>query len=99
MQQSLPFTRAKEQDQSVGTIEESLAGKDIACIILKMLISNVHEKNLLQPYCGFHPGSSTTNIIFTVWQTQEKYLEQNMQIVSVFIDLMKVFDTVNRNPL
>ncbi|CAI9720338.1 Hypothetical predicted protein [Octopus vulgaris] len=35
------------------------------------------------------------DMIFTARQMQEKYYEKNMDLVQVFIDLTKVFDTVN----
>lgn len=38
-------------------------------------------------------------MIFTVRQMQEKWNEQNMDLVQMFIDLMKVFDIVNRSLL
>ena len=39
------------------------------------------------------------DMIFTVGQVQEKYLEQNLDLYSVFIDLTKAFGTVNREAL
>ena len=39
------------------------------------------------------------NMIFSVRQVQEKYIEQKLDMFSVFIDLMKAFDTVNREAL
>ena len=38
-------------------------------------------------------------MIFTVRQVHEKYLEQNLDLYSVLIDLTKAFDTVNREAL
>ena len=38
-------------------------------------------------------------MIFTVRQVQEKCIEQNMDLVAVFIDLTKAFDTVNKEAL
>ena len=38
-------------------------------------------------------------MIFSVRQVQEKSIEQNMDLVVVFIDLTKAFDTVNREAL
>ena len=37
--------------------------------------------------------------MFSVRQVQEKCIEQNMDLVAVFIDLTKAFDTVNRETL
>jgi hypothetical protein len=38
-------------------------------------------------------------MIFAVKQIQEKCLWQNMSLYSIFIDLTKAFDTVNREAL
>ena len=38
-------------------------------------------------------------MIFSVRQVLEKCIEQNMNLVAVFIDLTKVFDTVNRDAI
>jgi exonuclease III len=76
----------------------SIAGKIFARIILNRLIT-VAEANLPEAQCGFRPGRSTVDMIFTVRQVQEKCLEQNLDLYSVFIDLTKAFDTVNREAL
>ena len=38
-------------------------------------------------------------MIFPVHQVQEKCIEQNMDLVAVFTDLTKAFDTVNKEAL
>ena len=76
----------------------SIAGKIFARIILNRLIAGF-EANLSEAQCGFRPGRSTVDMIFTVRQVQEKCLEQNLDLYSVFIDLTKAFDTVNREAL
>ena len=76
----------------------SIAGKIFARIILKRLIA-VSDTNLPEAQCGFHSGHSTVGMIFTVRQVQEKCLEQNFDLYSVFIDLTKALDTVNREAL
>ena len=76
----------------------SLAETIFARIILNRLIA-VSEANLPEAQCGFRPGRSTVNMIFTVRQVQEKCLEQNLDLHSVFIVLTKAFDTVNREAL
>ena len=53
----------------------------------------------LNSQCGFQPDRSTTDMIFMVRQVQEKCLEQNMNLYSVFIYLTKALDKVNRNTL
>ena len=76
----------------------SVAGKIFARIILNRL-NAVSEANLPEAQCGFRPGRSTVEMIFTVRQVQEKCLEQNLDLYSVFIDLTKASDTVNREAL
>ena len=72
----------------------SMAGKIFARIVLNRPIAN-SEANLPEAQCGFCPGCSTVDMIFTVRQVQEKCLEQNLDLYSVFIDLTKAFDAVN----
>ena len=77
----------------------SVAGKIIACIILNRLILTFSGESLFDSQCRLCPNQSTVDMIFTVRQVQEKCLEQNVSLCSVFIDLMKAFETVNRNTL
>ena len=73
----------------------SVAGKIFACVILNRLIT-VSEQTLLESQCGFRPGRSTVDMIFTVRQLQEKCIKQNKPL---YFDLNKAFDTVNREAL
>ena len=57
------------------------------------------EANLPEAQCGFHPGCSTVKMMFLVRMVQEKWIEQNLDLYSIFIDLTKAFDTVNRESL
>ena len=76
----------------------SIAGKIFARVILNRLIT-VSEQNLPEAQCGFRPGRSTVDIIFALRQLQEKCIEQNKPLYSVFIDLTKAFDVVKREAL
>ena len=76
----------------------SIAGKIFARVILNRLIT-LSEQILPEAQCGFRPGRSTVDMIFAVRQIQEKCIEQNRPLYSVFIDLTKAFDTVNRHAL
>ena len=76
----------------------SVAGKIFARVILNRLIT-VSEQTLSEPQCGFRPGGNTVDMIFAVRQLQGKCFEQNKPLYSVFIDLTKAFDTVNRKAL
>ena len=77
----------------------SVAGKILARIIPNHLITSSSEENLREAQCGFRPNRSTTDMIFTVHQVQKKCIEQNMDLVNVFIDMTKAFYTVNREAL
>uniref|UniRef100_A0A5F8GJ83 Reverse transcriptase domain-containing protein n=1 Tax=Monodelphis domestica TaxID=13616 RepID=A0A5F8GJ83_MONDO len=77
----------------------STDGKILACVILNRLLPSVSEQNLPESQCGFRPDRSTINMVFTVRQIQEKCLEKNLSLYIVFVDLTKVFDTVNRDAL
>ena len=57
------------------------------------------RKNLPEDQYGFRPNRSTTDMIFSLRQVQEKCIEQNVDLIAVFIDLTKAFDTVNREAL
>ena len=81
-----------------GTALLSIAGKILARVILNRLITNISEENLPEAQCGFRPNRSTTDMIFSVLQVQEKCIEENMDLVAVFIDLTKTY-TVNREAL
>ena len=43
---------------------------------------------------GFVAGKGTTNVIFILWQLQEKYLENDEEFYLMFVDLEKAFDRV-----
>ena len=77
----------------------SVAGKILARVILNRLITNISEENLQEAHFGFRPNRSTTDMIFSVRQVQEKCIEQDMDLAALFIDLTKAFDTVNREAL
>ena len=77
----------------------SIAGKILARVILNRMIDSVAENTLPDSQCGFRPGHSTVDMVFTVRQIQEKCTEQQMDLFACFIDLTKAFDTVNREAL
>ena len=53
----------------------SVAWKILAQVILNRLITNISEEDLLEAQCGFRPNRSTTDMIFSVRQVQEKCIE------------------------
>ena len=75
------------------------AGKILSKIIATRLSNSVAEKFLPETQCGFRPGRSTVDMIFTARQLQEKCREQQKNLYLVFIDLTKAFDTVCRDSL
>ena len=77
----------------------SAAGKVLANILLARLTGCLVNDILSESQCGFRSGRGTMDMIFTARQLQEKCYEQNMDLVQVFIDLTKAFDTVNRMSL
>ena len=53
----------------------SVAGKILARVILNRLITNILEESLPEVQCGFRPKRSTTGMIFSVRQVQEKCIK------------------------
>ena len=76
----------------------SIAGKVFAKVALKRL-QQLGETVYPESQCGFRPNRSTTDMIFSVRQIQEKCREQNQPLYMVFIDLTKAFDLVSRKGL
>ena len=76
-----------------------VAGKILARVIRNRLITNISEENPPEAQCGFRPNRTTTDMICSARQVQEKCMEQNMDLVAVFIDVTKGLDTVNREAL
>ncbi|CAG9128775.1 unnamed protein product [Plutella xylostella] len=76
----------------------SIAGKAFAKVVLKRLES-LADRVYPETQCGFRAGRSTTDMIFTLRQVQEKCREQRMPLFTAFVDLQKAFDTVSRQGL
>lgn len=57
------------------------------------------EPQLAEGQCGFRPGRSTTDQIFTLRQVFEKAWEYNLDICACFVDLQKAYDRVPRDKL
>ncbi|CAG9138444.1 unnamed protein product [Plutella xylostella] len=76
----------------------SVVGKAFARVILSrlhILANRVYPES----QCGFRANRSTTDMIFTLRQLQEKCREQRKPLFMAFVDLNKAFDTVSRNGL
>lgn len=67
--------------------------------VLLNRLQQVTDGVLPESQCGFRANRSTTDMIFTLRQLQEKAAEQNQPLYMVFIDFTKAFDTVNRDCL
>ena len=59
------------------------------------LVENILDENVSQFQCGIRSNRGTEDMIFAVRQLQEKCIEQNVPLYSVFIDLTKAVDTVS----
>ena len=77
----------------------SVTGKILARVTVNRRITNISEEDLPEAHCGFRPKRSTTNMILSVRQLQETCIEQNMDLVAVFIGLAKAFNSINREVL
>ena len=76
----------------------SITGKVLARILIKRL-QEIAEQVYPEAQCGFRPRRSTTDMIFSVRQLQEKAREQRQLLYLAFVDLTKAFDLVDRNAL
>ena len=72
---------------------------DLCSVFIDLIKAfGVSESNLPEVQCSFCWGWSTIDM-FAVSQVKEKCIEQQMDLCSVFIDLNKAFDAVNREAL
>jgi len=75
----------------------SIAGKVLARALLNRLNEHVNWINVIpESQCRFRSGRGTMDMIFTARQVQEKCREQHQDLLVVFIDLTKAFDSVDR---
>lgn len=76
----------------------SIIGKAFAKVVLKRLQA-LAERVYPESQCGFRAERSTTDMIFSLRQLQEKSREQKQPLYIAFIDLTKAFDLVSRKGL
>ncbi|BHF59645.1 hypothetical protein SprV_0100260600 [Sparganum proliferum] len=77
----------------------NIAGKIFARILLNRLNNHLEQGLLPESQCGFRRHRGTTDMIFAARQLQEKCQEMRTHLYSTFVDMMKAFDTVNREGL
>ena len=75
-----------------------IVGKVFARVILVRL-QKLAERVYPESQCGFRAERSTVDMIFSLYQLQEKCREQQMPLYVAFIDLTKAFDLVSREGL
>ena len=76
----------------------SIVGKAFARVVLarlQVLAQQVYPES----QCGFRAGRSTTDMIFSLRQLQEKCREQQKALFIAYIDLTKAFELVSRSGL
>ncbi|CAH1277284.1 CYP3A43, partial [Branchiostoma lanceolatum] len=76
----------------------SIVGKVFAKVALRRL-QVLADRVYPESQCGFRAQRSTTDMIFSVRQLQEKCREQQRPLYIAFIDLTKAFDLVSRRGL
>ena len=75
------------------------AGKVLARLLLKRLVTSVSEDLMPETQCGFRANRSTVDMIFAARQLMEKCREQHRDLYIAFVDLSKAFDSVDRELL
>ena len=77
------------------------AGKRLLKVFARRLSHYCEAKGLLpkEEQCGFRPDRSTTNMIFVVRRLQEVRWKAEAPLLMCYIDLLKVYDTVDRTLL
>ena len=76
----------------------SLPGK-VYAKCLERKCREIVESKLEDGQCGFRPGRSTTDQIFTLKQIFEKAWEYGKDLFACFVDLAKAYDRVPRDKL
>jgi hypothetical protein len=74
----------------------SIVGKTFSRVLLARL-QKLAERVYPESQCGFRSGRSTTDMVFSLRQLQEKCREQHLPLYVSFIDLTKAFDLVSRD--
>ncbi|BHF74159.1 hypothetical protein SprV_0401724300 [Sparganum proliferum] len=82
-------------DSHRGISPLNIARKIFVRILLQCPNNRPEQGRLQESLCGFHHHRGTTDMIFVTRQRQNMCLEMKTHLYSTFVDLTKVFDTVN----
>ena len=97
----MPLHKKKDRricDNYQGILLLSVSGKVLALILLERLQEMI-EPQLMEAQCGFRKGCGTVDQIWVVQQIVERAAEYHTPICFSFVDLTKVYDSVNRHAL
>ena len=73
--------------------------KGFSKVLSNRLIQWICFNVIPESQCDFRTGRGTMGMIFSARQLMEKCIEQGVPLYQVYVDLTKVFDTVNRSAL
>ncbi|VDM03739.1 unnamed protein product [Schistocephalus solidus] len=77
----------------------NIAGKIFTRILLNRLNGHLERDLLLESQCGFRRHRGTTDMISAARQLQDKCQKMRTHLYTMFMDLTKAFDMVNRDGL
>ena len=66
---------------------------------MEVKVREIVEPKIADEQCGFRPGRSATDQVFTLQQVQEKAWEYAQSVFLAFVDLEKAYDRVPRDKL
>ena len=98
----LPIFKNKGNHRDCGNYRDisllAISGK-IMEKIAQAGLAKLAENVLTESQCGFRPGRSQLDMIFSIRQIQEIAIEQEQELYMVFVDFRKAFDTLDRRIL
>lgn len=68
-------------------------------IVQYWLVTSILDTIVSESQCGFRSNYSIINMIFATRQLQEKCIEHNISLYTVFTDLTKAFDSISHDSL
>lgn len=76
-----------------------IAGNIWARLILNSIVRNMIDEIYPQSQCGFRSGAGKWDMVSSLHQVAQKARVKNSDLFIVFVDLIKTFDTANRQAL